>query len=247
MKCQDAQQLIREYVDQQSADQQMAPAQFELLTRHFRQCASCGEKLREEQQFRQLLTQLNTNAPVPAPSAGFVDRALRTAAEQDRLSYRDSHRQGFMKGFGSALAAGLVIWIAVTLMPALMDKKAVSDFPVSGSNTISISLQESTDVKLAFRSLKDVQGATITINLSDNLELVGYQNQQTLEWKTDLVAGDNVLTLPIKALKPHQGKIIAQITHNNLQKSIELILNVKNDNKNEPGISGNNKIITPVA
>jgi hypothetical protein len=274
MKCQEAQQLIYEYLDQPLgdqplddrplgdassldssvfspplADQQLAPAQFESLTRHFSQCAHCGEKLQQARQLRQRLKDLNMHFPVPAPTAGFVDRALRTAVSQhdeaQQHSLRHSHRQGFIKGFSSALVAGLALWMVVSFLPG--EYTSLTHPPSSStSDAIIVSLQEPTNVKLAFHSLKDVPDATIKITLSKNLELVGYQNRQTLEWKTDLVAGDNILTLPIKALKLHQGKIIAQVGHNNLYKSIELTLDVKN-NTNKPGISENKNIDTPVA
>jgi hypothetical protein len=256
MKCQEAQQLIQDYLDQQCPDPQISPDYFEPLTLHLNQCAECAKTLEQERQFRQRLNQLNINAPVPLPSNGFVDKALRTAVAKNNAGQRDSHRrdphrrdphrQGFIKGFGSALAAGLALWAAVSLFP--MDKKPLSHTAAqSGNDIISVSLNEATNVKLAFHSLKDMPGATITIDLTDNLELVGYQSRQTLEWKTDLVAGDNILTLPIKALKPNQGKIIAKVSHNNLHKSIELILDVKNDtDTDKPGISDKNNIITPV-
>jgi len=244
MKCQQAQQLIHEYVDQQVSGQSMTLAPFDSLSLHFDQCVACAEKLRQEQQFRQLLTQLNKSAPVPPPSAGFIDRALRSAVEQKHVGHQVSHRQGFIKGFGSALAAGLALWVVVSALPTHENLKAPSEL---SNDIVTISLQEPTNVNLAFHSLKDVQDATITIRLSDNLQLVGYQDRQTLEWKTNLVAGDNVLTLPVKALKPQQGKIIAQISHNNLHKSIELTLDVKSDtNANKPGISDNYNIVTPV-
>jgi uncharacterized membrane-anchored protein YhcB (DUF1043 family) len=249
MKCQEAQQLINEYIDQvileyPVSDQQLAPDQLESLRQHFNQCAQCAEKLHQEQQFRQLLRHLNTKAPVPAPTKGFVDRALRNTVMQHVNVHRNSHRQGFVKGFGSALAAGLALWVVVSLFP-IKGTSLLNPSAKSSSNAITIALRKPTNVKLAFHSLKDVPNATIRIILSDNLELVGYQNRQTLEWKTNLMSGDNVLTLPIKALKLHQGKIIAQVGRNHLYKSIEFILDVKNNDKNKPGISENKNIITP--
>ena len=248
MKCQEVQQLIHDYLDQLMLGQAiLGSAKFKSLAHHFELCNECAEKLQQEQQFRLLLKNLNKDAPVPASSAGFVDRALRTAALQNNTVHHASHRQGFIKGFGSALVAGLALWVVAVLLPPL-NKDSSPDLPAVGGNVLTVSLQESTDIKLAFHSLKEVQNATIRISLSDNIELEGYQNQQTLEWKTNLVAGDNVLILPIKALKPHQGKIIAQISHNNLHKSIELTLDIKNDaDTYKPKVSDNYKITTPVA
>lgn len=241
MKCEQAQQLIQDYLDEL-----LDSGQAEKLAAHYRNCNDCAKKLTQERQFRQLLK----GAPVPPPSAGFVDRALRQAVHSVEKHHHVSHRQGFIKGFGSALVAGVALWAVVSLFPT--DQASLSN---GGENSISISLHESRDVKLAFFTEKAVQGATIKISLSDNIEIAGYQNRQTLEWKTDLLKGDNVLTLPIKGLQPRQGKIIAQISHKNLVKSIELKLNVKKEldvkegtKVKKPGFSNNNIIIkTPVA
>jgi hypothetical protein len=166
--------------------------------------------------------------------------------------HKHSHRKGFINGFGSALAAGLALWAVVSLFP--QQQSTNTSIPTSSTtqtvaqtptdSIISISLQEPTNITLAFHAAKAVQGATITISLSDNLELAGYQNRQTLEWKTDLLAGDNVLTLPVKALSAQQGKIVARISHSNLVKSIELKLNVQNDGSETKPMSENNLITT---
>ena len=246
MNCQEAQPLIDDYLDGL-----LDSSQREQLTAHLNQCVDCAEASAQERQFRQMLK----SAPLPPPSTGFVDRALRQAVQQagrqGSKSHHVSHRQGFIKGFGSAIAAGLVVWAVMSMFPTHQEvttqTPVVSQVQNQSDNVIRISLLEPTNIQLAFHAAQAVQDATITISLSDNLELVGYQNRQTLEWKTSLNAGDNLLTLPIKALKPQQGKIVAQVTHNNLMKSIELKLDVKNNTGANKPVSNNNIIITPVA
>ena len=246
MKCDEAQILIEDHLDGL-----LDSTQTGALTVHIRQCRDCADSLKRAQQFRQMLK----NAPLPPPSAGFVDRALRNAVQQGRAAHHTSHlhhhshKQGFVKGFGTAIAAGVALWAVVSLFPTqqpAFDQQPLAQAPLAtptqvsqsadtllADNSISISLYEPTNVRLAFHAVNAVQGATITISLSDNLELVGYSNRHTLEWTTDLRAGDNVLTLPIKALNPQAGKIVAQVTHNNLKKFIELNLDVRQEN-NEP-------------
>lgn len=251
MNCQETQSFIDDYLDGL-----LNPIQAESLAAHCEQCSDCAESLAQNQQFRQLLK----NASVPPPSAGFVDHALHQAVHQATQkieqntgpTHHDFHRQGFIKGFGSAIAAGLALWAVVSLFPMQQGTQTQTSIENLAQNSqkegaISIALYEATSIKLAFNAAQAVQGATITISLSDNLELVGYQNHQTLEWKTDLVAGDNVLTLPVKALNPQQGKIIAQVSHNKLMKSIELTLNVKNNADANKPVSKNHIIMAPVA
>ena len=260
MNCQETQSLIDDYLDGL-----LNPNQAKSLMAHCEQCGDCADSLAHAQQFRELLK----NASVPPPSTGFVERALQQAVHQGAQkagqtaaqesahkagpTHHDSHRQGFIKGFGSAIAAGLALWVVVSLFPSQQSTTQPQTSTENtarhsqNENTISIALQESTSIKLAFHTAQAVQGATITISLSDNLELVGYQNRQTLEWKTDLVAGDNVLTLPVKALNPQQGKIVAQVSHNKFMKSIELNLNVRNNSDAKKPVSKNHIATTPIA
>ncbi|WP_455210840.1 zf-HC2 domain-containing protein [Kaarinaea lacus] len=252
MKCQEVQSLIDDYLDGL-----LNRGQAETITAHCTNCSECADAMSQNRQLRQLLK----SAAVPPPSTGFVDRALRHAVQQNGPIHRgpmhhDSHRQGFIKGFGSALAAGLAIWAVVSLFPSQQGTETQTPMQrvaqnqtnnQANDNAISITLHEATSIKLAFHTAQAVEGATITINLSDNLELVGYQNRQTLEWKTNLLAGDNVLTLPIKALQLQQGKIIAQVSHNNVKKFIELKLDVKNNSDIQKPVSKNHIITTPVA
>ncbi|KPJ94797.1 MAG: hypothetical protein AMJ53_04535 [Gammaproteobacteria bacterium SG8_11] len=246
MKCREAKSIIDDYLDGE-----LPSIQAELFSAHCDQCTDCANALATTQKTRQQIRQFLKSAEIPPPSEGFVDRALRRATQQTDSTHHDSHRQGFIKGFGSAIAAGLALWAVLSLFP---QQETQTQTPVPSvaqnqldENAINISLHEATSIKLAFHAAQAVEGATITISLSDNLELVGYQNRQTLEWKTNLVAGDNVLTLPIKALKAQQGKIIAQVSHNNLMKSIELKLDVKNSADVKKPVSKNQIITTPVA
>ena len=262
MQCHEVQTHIDDYLDGL-----LNSTEVEKFTAHYRRCDQCADAVAQAQKFRQLLK----NSPFPPPSAGFVDRALRTAVKQGRATHHDthghlytlSHRKGFIRGFGSAVAAGLALWVVVSLYPAQqtssqqsLSQQSLSTQTVERvaatiqdpmASTMSISLYEPTNITLAFHAVKAVQGATITIRLSDNLELAGYQNRQTLKWETDLLAGDNVLTLPIKALNPQQGKIIAQVSHSNLMKSIELQLNVQAASGATKPVSEFKLIATPLA
>ena len=73
MNCQEAQPLIDDYLDGL-----LDSSQREQLTAHLNQCVDCAEALAQERQFRQMLK----SAPLPPPSTGFVDRALRQAVQQ---------------------------------------------------------------------------------------------------------------------------------------------------------------------
>ena len=40
--------------------------------------------------------------------------------------------------------------------------------------------------------------ATLTIELANSLEIVGFPEQRTIQWQTDLAAGKNLLKLPLR-------------------------------------------------
>lgn len=213
MQCEQAQTLIDDYMDGLLPSEQAAA-----IAHHIDDCEDCAKKVAEQQSLQKALVTME----IPSPSQGFVDRALHNAV---MVNSHKQHRHGFIKGFGSALAAGLALWAVVALFPM----QNAGNGP-DKENVIQISLYETHDVKLAFHTDREVQGATIKIRLSDNINIAGYQGRQTLEWQTDFVKGDNVLTLPVKGLKASSGQLVAEVKHKNLTKSIVVNLNVKGKN-----------------
>jgi hypothetical protein len=217
MNCNKAQQQISDYLDDL-----LDEITRESLQTHVKSCAECADKLAEEESFRNQLKGL----PVPPASYGFVDRALQNAVKTE--TKQSHHRVGFVKGFATAVAAGLALWVVLLAPP---DKPLLDQD--SATNLVQVSLMQPQDVTLAFNAQKDLTGATITISLSDNIHLVGLQGRQTIEWQTDLVKGDNVLKLPIKAINNQKGRLVAQIKHNDMSKSVVIEFDVK-----KPGVSG---------
>jgi hypothetical protein len=220
MKCEQAQNQIADFLDG-LLDVESADA----LQEHLQACPACAGALAEEQDFRNKFKGLLGNERIPPPSYGFVDRALQNAV--DRSAKLQHHRSGFIKGFATAVAATLALWVIVTVQQPVEDPSADAS-----SQELHIALHQTKDIKLAFHAKKDLADATIRISLSDNVNLVGYQGRQTLEWHTNLVRGDNVLSLPVKAIKANKGRVIAEVRHKDLVKSIVIELNVKG-----PGVS----------
>jgi hypothetical protein len=158
---------------------------------------------------------------VEPPSDGFAERALRRAVTTNA---EQRHRAAYYKGFGSAVAAGLMLWLAVGLFP-------VRD-GLQPEQAISIAVEETRELTLAFNSVKALDNATISIHLPDNVQLVGYEDSRVLEWQANLTQGDNVLRLPLKALRAESGQLIAHIKHAQQSKTIKIRLNV-----GQPGLT----------
>ena len=68
--------------------------------------------------------------------------------------------------------------------------------------------------------------------LPEHVELEGYTGRKQIAWYTNLRKGDNVLTLPLAALRSDKGVFTAQIGTGKAVNQIQFYLNVAN-----PGIS----------
>lgn len=210
MDCKQLNSQLDDYLDQLLTAQD-----HDALQAHVAKCKSCQSVIAEEQTLRDMLRHM----PVPKPSSGFADRVIRVAVERNSHHH---HRAGFIKGFGAAMAAGLALWIVVGILP--VSRQA----PDSATNhEISIALDQTQNVKLAFHAVSAVKDARITIQLPDNLALAGYEGQHELVWHTQLKQGDNILTLPIRAQSIAKGVIHATVEHGKRTRSIEIAVDVK--------------------
>jgi len=210
MDCNQLNTHLDDYIDH-SLDEKVDQA----ISVHVSQCSACQSVIAKEQELRDMLRQL----PVPQPSAGFAERAMRIAVERNSHHH---HRAGFIKGFGAAIAAGLMLWIVIGVLPVSRQMTA----PDPG-HQISIALYGTQNVKLAFHAVSELKDAKITIQLPDNLALTGYEGRRELVWHTHLKQGDNILTLPIRAEAIAKGRIRAKVEHDNQIKTIEIAVDVK--------------------
>ena len=225
MNCNELNNNLDDYIDG------VLPAeQYESLEMHIQNCVQCHQVVKDENNLRKLLRQL----PVAMPAAEFLDTALKNAVVKD-----NRHAQGFIKGFGSAIAASLALWLVVSLMPVSEsthvkpDNTMVSNPTVSNTmasetaskapvGLVAIQLHEEREIKLSFHSNEALSGAKITLQIPENIHLLGYQNERSLQWQVDLVKGANMLNLPIKAFRVDQGQLVAKIEHNHQVKILRI-------------------------
>jgi len=204
MNCTDTKALFDDLLDGE-----LPLPQTEAVQRHLTTCAACREVLDREQGFRTVLKAQE----VPPPSPGFAVRALANAQRKATAP----RRRAFVAGFGSAVAAVLVLWLGVAL------------FPHGASNngaipTVTLALAQPQMVRIVFTAPQDFPDATLTILLPPHTALKGYPGKQEVVWRSSLYKGRNMLTLPIEADQKPGGNLIAKIHYGTDTKTFRLRL-----------------------
>ena len=169
----------------------------------------------EEQELLELLK----DYPVPEAQAGFYDQALVQAAHQGTQRQRN---RWLMTGFGSAIAAGLAIWV-ITAM--LMTTPQVPDVDPAIPG-VTIALEQEHTVRLVFASATALDSATLTVSLPDGIELAGFPGQREISWETSLQEGKNLLPLTLIALTPAGGELLATLEHKDRDRTFRLLVEV---------------------
>lgn len=204
MNCTDTKALFDDLLDGE-----LSLPQMEAVQRHLAACGACREALKREQAFRTALKA----ADVPPPAAGFTTHALANA----RRKATAPRRQAFAAGFGSAVAAVLVVWFGVNTF----HHGAVKNGAIP---TVSLALAQPEMVRIVFTAPRDFPDATLTIVLPSHTELKGYPGKQEVVWRSSLYKGRNMLTLPLEADQKPGGNLIAKIHYGTDTKTFRLRL-----------------------
>ena len=174
-----------------------------------------NEQDQDDPQIRALLK----DYPMPQADAGFYDQAFARAT---LISSRRQRRQWLMAGFGSAVAAGLAVWlIGAQFMTAPQIPDVDSTIP-----GVTIVLEEPRTVNLLFSSATSLDSATLTVSLPDGIELAGFPGQREISWETSLKEGRNLLPLKLIALTPVGGELLARLEHDNRSRVFRLRVDV---------------------
>jgi hypothetical protein len=84
-----------------------------------------------------------------------------------------------------------------------------------------------------FNSAKPLKGATLSLALPANVELVGYGDQRELSWQTDLREGANLLELPLIARGATKGELVAHLSHGGSGKTFRLKIEIDNAGRSD--------------
>lgn len=167
---------------------------------------------------RELLALLEAY-PAPEPDDGFYERALARATH---VGSRRQRSRWLAAGFGSALAAGLALWMIAGVFLANPDLPQ-ADAPIPG---ITMALEEPRTVNLVFSSAAALERATLTVSLPPGIELAGFPGQREITWQTSLDAGKNVLPLTLIALTPTGGELTARLEHDDRNRTFRVRVNI---------------------
>ncbi len=167
----------------------------------------------------QEILELLKDYPMADASAGFYDQALARATHEGTRRQRN---RWIMTGFGSAIAAGLVLWLIGGFFLTTPDLPT-PDASIPG---IAMTLEEPRTVNLVFASADALDEATLTVTLPDGIELAGFPGQREISWQTSLVEGKNYLPLELIALTPTGGEVLARLEHDNRGRTFRLRVNV---------------------
>ena len=173
---------------------------------------------RPKMQEQELLDMLK-EYPVPEAEAGFYDRALIRAVHKGSRRQRN---RWMLAGFGSAIAAGLAIWVITAMLmttPQLPDAEPT----IPG---VTIAMQQEHTVRLVFSSAQALDSATLTVSLPDGIELAGFPGQREITWETSLQEGRNLLPLTLIALTPAGGEVLARLEHKDRNRTFRLRVDV---------------------
>ncbi len=165
------------------------------------------------------LTLLLKDYPMPQATAGFFAQALVRATHEGSRRQRN---RWIMTGFGSAVAAGLVLWMVGGFLLTTPDLP-VADPAIPG---ITMTLEEPRTINLVFASAEPLDSATLTVQLPDGIEMSGFPGQREVTWQTSLNAGKNLLPLKLIATSPLGGEVYATLRHDNRGRTFRLRVDV---------------------
>jgi len=174
-----------------------------------------NEQDQDDPQLRALLK----DYPMPQADAGFYDQALARAT---LIGSRRQRNRWLMTGFGSAVAAGVAVWLIGGM---LMNAPQTPDVDASIPG-VTVTLAEPRTVNLLFSSTTALESATLTVSLPDGIELAGFPGQREISWKTSLKEGRNLLPLRLIALTPVGGELLARLEHDDRDRVFRLQVNV---------------------
>lgn len=175
---------------------------------HADSCPGCRRGYRDAGALRTALRTLSA----PALPSGYAERALAHAAA--------ASPKGRQAVLGMALAASVVLALgAAAILFALRPE------PVQ---TLVLTARQPQNVRLVFNADKPLPGATLSLSLPPNVEIVGYGERRELTWQTDLGEGGNLLRLPLVVRSPTGGgELVARVSRGASSRTFRLKIEVR--------------------
>jgi len=157
--------------------------------------------------------------PMPEATAGYFDQALVRATHEGSRRQRN---RWLMTGFGSAIAAGLALWMIGGFFFTTPELPQ-TDPTIPG---ITMTLAEPRTINLVFASAEPLNAATLTVVLPPGIEMSGFPGQREVTWETSLLAGKNLLPLKLIATSPQGGEVFATLRHDDRGRTFRLRVDI---------------------
>jgi putative zinc finger protein len=211
LTCRDSAVCLDDYLDGQ-----LDAPRHQALEAHLQQCPRCRLQHDRAAALRVALRAL----PAAAARPGFVDETLARAVR----GADDATRHARRLPVAMALAASLTLAVGVAVIVGTRPAPA----PVQ---TVTLTLDQPETLRLRFNSAKLLPGATLSLALPENLELVGYGARRELTWQTDLNEGGNLLQLPLVAHGVVRDELVARLSHGGSSKTFRVKIEIKHADK----------------
>jgi len=197
-----------------SAEESHDELELRKLSAHLDTCESCRDEWRGVKALRMVKFR-----PAFGPREGFYEAVIENST---RTTAPPSGRSHFWAGatFGGVLAAGIVFAV-LTLGIFNNDTDGIDAAPV-----VTMALGEQQDVNIAIDAERNLPNTLVNVTLSGGFEIVGFGEQQTLSWNTDLEKGVNKLTLPISAIGSGKGLLLVRLEHEGVERVFRVQLNI---------------------
>jgi len=208
MNCEQTQQLLDEYLDGELSGNQL-----DLLEAHLNECENCAHRYNEASSLLVALKQL----PVPPVRDGYEEKVLSFLKHEKSAKHHG--KKGFIVGFGTAIAASFALWMIFS--PVSIFKP--HSFEVL--KVVKLEVKQQHAVDLVFNLDSDLSDATLTLELPERVEIVGYPGKSQFKWKTSLKKGANRLTLPLFATEKQNGILIASLVKDGKIKTFRININ----------------------
>ena len=203
MKCAECRQII----DQLPRDGGPLEENGEVAA-HLRQCELCREYYRDL-----LLARALREEPVPDPDEGFADRVMNKAMSR----WRQRRRARLFKGI-SAAAAMLMVFFAGYLVHFSIQQGPVSQQPIE----IVMSEGGRDGIRILIETKKARKDAILSVDLEGNVALRGVPGRRSVQWRTDLVQGRNLLELPVEMQNGSGGTIRVGYRYGSIEKEVSV-------------------------
>ncbi|MCU7858569.1 MAG: hypothetical protein KZQ86_01790, partial [Candidatus Thiodiazotropha sp. (ex Lucinoma kastoroae)] len=140
--------------------------------------------------------------PVPPVRSGFRKQVFKHAHKLDKKNHF-----GFIAGFSSAVAAGLLVWLGMTFWQDQVSPEALL------MPRVVLTVEQPSDLRLVFNANDDLLQVDFTFLLPPGVVMEGFPPQHVITWQDRLVKGRNVLNLSLVASQGASGEIVAMISH----------------------------------